>query len=506
MPHGACSPVATTPATVHPHRCTRSIRPATTLRPTSARAGAEDGPAAAPPPDPSQAASSTSTDATAASTIVGVPLRRPVIARAFPCCTGARHPAAGRDRIVRVGRMPPTGARRPRAPTSSSRVAASRASHSPAPWPPGAGRLHLPPRGRDLRRRRRRCVPVGAAARGRAGRAARGRGPHPRLPPAARPRRVGRAAGPLARVVDGFSLAFDGGVFEGDYLRSWVRGRAGRPRRAHLRRPAPGRPRQQPAAQRALLPARDGQRRVAQALRAAAVGLPALRSRPGRAGGRRRGARVGVHPVLLRAGHAALPRWRGAARRRSRRWSTAECCPTSRSPSSTAPTARRRAGRRSASGCRCGRGARIQTTEVRGTVSLALSLVETMLEACDAQHIDDPCVQARSVFVDTGGVSPVDFGITDEQQEQLLLAGHEAAGGFLAGLGLAAATCAGAAGSRKDRSHDRSSSVRRLADRARPAGRGASRRVGRHRVTRRTRWPRSSCSCRRTSPALDRFA
>ena len=35
---------------------------------------------------------------------------------------------------------------------------------------------------------------------------------------------VGRAAGPLARVVDGLSLAFDGGVFEGDYLRAWVAG------------------------------------------------------------------------------------------------------------------------------------------------------------------------------------------------------------------------------------------------------------------------------------------
>jgi NTE family protein len=76
---------------------------------------------------------------------------------------------------------------------------------------------------------------------------------------------------------------------------------------------------------------------------------------------------------------------------------------------------------------------RVHTTEVRGTVSLALSLVETMLEACDAAHIDDPCVQTRSIFVDTSGVSPVDFGITDEQQEQLLLAGHEAAGSFLSG-------------------------------------------------------------------------
>ena len=35
---------------------------------------------------------------------------------------------------------------------------------------------------------------------------------------------LGRAAGPLSRVVDGLSLAFDGGVFEGDYLRSWVKG------------------------------------------------------------------------------------------------------------------------------------------------------------------------------------------------------------------------------------------------------------------------------------------
>ena len=38
---------------------------------------------------------------------------------------------------------------------------------------------------------------------------------------------LGRAAGPLARLVDGFNLAFDGGVFEGDYLRSWVKGALG---------------------------------------------------------------------------------------------------------------------------------------------------------------------------------------------------------------------------------------------------------------------------------------
>jgi NTE family protein len=73
----------------------------------------------------------------------------------------------------------------------------------------------------------------------------------------------------------------------------------------------------------------------------------------------------------------------------------------------------------------------VSTHEVRGTVSLALSLVETMLGACDARHIDDPCVQARSVFVDTSGVSPVDFGISEEQQELLLTAGREATVEFL---------------------------------------------------------------------------
>ena len=105
---------------------------------------------------------------------------------------------------------------------------------------------------------------------------------------------------------------------------------------------------------------------------------------------------------------------------------------------------------------------RVNTTEVRGTVSLALSLVETMLEACDGQHIDDPCVQARSIFVDTSGISPVDFGITDEQQEQLLLAGHQAAGAFLADWDWTdyLAPCRGVRGGRRD---EDLAAVRRLA-------------------------------------------
>ena len=131
-------------------------------------------------------------------------------------------------------------------------------------------------------------------------------------------------------------------------------GRAGRPRRADVRRPAGRRPGQQPARGPALLAGGHGQRRLAQAARPAALGLPALRPRPRRAGGRRRRARLGVDPVLLRAGHPAVDGRRGG-QHACRPWSTAACCRTSRSRCSTAPTGGRRAGRPSASGCRCGR-------------------------------------------------------------------------------------------------------------------------------------------------------
>ena len=242
---------------------------------------------------------------------------------------------------------------------------------------------------------------------------------------------VGRAAGPLARLVDGFSLAFDGGVFEGDYLRSWVRGALGDlgvRTFGDLRQDDPGSSLPPTERYSLLVTASDVSRKrfvrlpwdyplygldpdeqeVADAVRASAS-IPfffepvTLRSRGG-ADGPAQVSTLVDGGVLSNFPVAVFDRTDGVPPR----W------PTFGVRLSMRP------------------GARTQTTEVRGTVSLALSLVETMLEACDAQHIDDPCVQARSVFVDTGGVSPVDFGITDEQQEQLLLAGHEAAGGFLA--------------------------------------------------------------------------
>ena len=241
---------------------------------------------------------------------------------------------------------------------------------------------------------------------------------------------LGRAAGPLARVVDGLSLAFDGGVFEGDYLRSWVRGAL-----ADLGVRTFGDLRQDdedsslPVERRysLLVTASDVSRHrfvrlpwdyalygldpdeqeVADAVRASAS-IPFF-----------------FEPVTLRSP--------GAGRSEGSVSTLVDGGVLSNFPVAVFDRTDHRPPRWPTFGVRLSMRAegRVHTTEVRGTVSLALSLVETMLEACDAAHIDDPCVQVRSVFVDTSGVSPVDFGITEQQQEQLLLAGHEAAGAFL---------------------------------------------------------------------------
>ena len=241
---------------------------------------------------------------------------------------------------------------------------------------------------------------------------------------------IGRAAGPLARVVDGFSLAFDGGVFEGDYLTSWVRGALadlGVRTFGDLRQDDPQSSLPDEHRYALVVVASDVSRKrmvrlpwdyarygleadeqeVADAVRASAA-IPfffepvTLRARD----------ESGAHLVSTLVDGSVLSNFPVALFDRTDgrppRW-----------PTFGVRLSMRPAGR-------------VHTTEVRGTVSLALSLVETMLEACDAQHIDDPCVQARSVFVDTSGISPVDFDITPEMQEQLLLAGHEAAGAFLA--------------------------------------------------------------------------
>lgn len=69
---------------------------------------------------------------------------------------------------------------------------------------------------------------------------------------------------------------------------------------------------------------------------------------------------------------------------------------------------------------------------VHGPVAMGLALVETAIEACQAEHVLEPCNVARTVYVDTGAVGPVDFDVDDRQRDELLNAGRTAATRFLA--------------------------------------------------------------------------
>lgn len=73
-----------------------------------------------------------------------------------------------------------------------------------------------------------------------------------------------------------------------------------------------------------------------------------------------------------------------------------------------------------------------ETSAVRGSISLAFAVASTMLQACDASHELDPCNHRRTIFVDTGDITAVDFDITAEQRDELLAAGEQAAREFLA--------------------------------------------------------------------------
>lgn len=69
---------------------------------------------------------------------------------------------------------------------------------------------------------------------------------------------------------------------------------------------------------------------------------------------------------------------------------------------------------------------------VRGPLALGRAAVATVLEAGDAPYVDDPCVQRRSIFVDTDHVSPLAFDLPVAGQEALVDQGCRAASAFLA--------------------------------------------------------------------------
>jgi NTE family protein len=67
-----------------------------------------------------------------------------------------------------------------------------------------------------------------------------------------------------------------------------------------------------------------------------------------------------------------------------------------------------------------------------GPVAYAFALGITAVVAHDRLTYDDPCVQARTMEVDTAGVGAIDFGIDEATQRLLYDNGRAAAEGFLA--------------------------------------------------------------------------
>lgn len=249
--------------------------------------------------------------------------------------------------------------------------------------------------------------------------------------------RVARYFGFLGPVTDGLAIAFENGIFEGAYLHDWLSGvlaDLGVRTFGDLRRVDPGSSLPPEREYGLVVTASDVSRQrllrlpwdygeygldpddqlVADAVRASAA-IPfffepvTVRSPRGEVSTLVDGSMLSNFPIeMFDRTDGVVPRWPTFGVRLSARVD---------GPPASAP--------------------------VTGPVSLALAVVETMVTACDARHIDDPCVQARSVFVDTSGQSPVDFEITPAEQAALLQRGREAAAHYLASWDFASwlATC-----------------------------------------------------------------
>jgi NTE family protein len=65
------------------------------------------------------------------------------------------------------------------------------------------------------------------------------------------------------------------------------------------------------------------------------------------------------------------------------------------------------------------------------TFEFASAILGTLTSAHDQMHIDDPCTQKRTVFIDTFGIKATDFDITADQQRALYQSGQAKATAFL---------------------------------------------------------------------------
>jgi NTE family protein len=67
---------------------------------------------------------------------------------------------------------------------------------------------------------------------------------------------------------------------------------------------------------------------------------------------------------------------------------------------------------------------------VRGTISMSRAMLETMMGFYDRMYVDRPDVQARTIFVDTGTIRSIDFGLTPDERTFLYKSGRQAATDF----------------------------------------------------------------------------
>lgn len=63
--------------------------------------------------------------------------------------------------------------------------------------------------------------------------------------------------------------------------------------------------------------------------------------------------------------------------------------------------------------------------------SASIALAETLVAGREARHLAEPCTAQRIITVDATGISPLDFNLSQQQQQQLLQAGRDATEHFL---------------------------------------------------------------------------
>jgi NTE family protein len=71
--------------------------------------------------------------------------------------------------------------------------------------------------------------------------------------------------------------------------------------------------------------------------------------------------------------------------------------------------------------------------DVHGPISLTVAMIRTMTSFYDRLHVDDPAVQDRTIFVDTGSVNATDFELSAGDRDLLFAKGRDAATKFFDG-------------------------------------------------------------------------